>query len=35
MRADIESNLDKIVEEVEEESYLECMSYYHQKKGVH
>lgn len=35
MRSDIESNIDKIVQEVEEESYLECMAYYSQKRGVH
>jgi hypothetical protein len=35
MKGDIESNIDKIVEEVEEESYVECMSYYQQKRGVH
>lgn len=35
MRVDIESNIDKIVKEVEEESYLECMAYYAQKRGVH
>jgi hypothetical protein len=35
MSEDIENNVDKIVEEVEEESYGECMSYYNQKKAVH
>jgi hypothetical protein len=35
MREDIETNVNKIVEEVEEESYNECMGYYQQKKGVH
>lgn len=35
MRVDIESNIDKIVKEVEDESYLECMAYYGQKRGVH
>jgi hypothetical protein len=35
MKGDIESNIDKIVEEVEEESYVECMSYYKQKREVH
>jgi hypothetical protein len=28
MRSDIESNIDKIVLEVEDESYVECMGYY-------
>lgn len=37
MREDIESNVNKIVDEeqVEEENYIECMTYYNQKKGVH
>ena len=35
MRDDIETNVNKIVEEVEEDSYTECMGYYQQKKGVH
>lgn len=35
MRSDIEGNIDKIVQEVEEESYMECMAYYTQKRGVH
>jgi len=35
MREDIETNVDKIVEEVDHESYLECMTYYNQKKEVH
>jgi hypothetical protein len=35
MREDIGYNFDKIVEEVEDESYSECMNYYQQKRGVH
>ena len=35
MREDIESNVDKIVEEVDHSSYLECMTYYKQKKELH
>jgi hypothetical protein len=35
MREDIETNVEKIVEEVEESSYAECMNYYNQKIGVH
>ena len=35
MREDIEGNVDKIVEEVDHSSYLECMTYYSQKKEVH
>ena len=35
MREDIETNVDKIVEDVDHESYLECMTYYNQKKDVH
>lgn len=35
MREDIESNVDKIIQEVDENSYKECMTYYNQKKEVH
>ena len=35
MREDIESNVGKIVQEVDENSYKECMTYYNQKKEVH
>ena len=35
IRQDIETNVDKIVQTVDEDSYLECMTYYNQQKGVH
>ena len=35
MTDDIETNVDKIVEEVDHSSYLECMTYYKQKKELH
>lgn len=35
MHEDISSNVDKIVDEVDENSYAECMTYYTQKRGLH
>jgi hypothetical protein len=35
MREDIETNVEKIVEEVDAASYAECMLFYNQKKSIH
>lgn len=35
MREDIEDNFEKIVSEVDPESYQQCLHYYQQQRGVH
>ena len=35
MREDIETNLDKIIQDIDEDSYTECLHYYQQQKGIH
>ena len=35
MKEDVESNIQSIIGEVEEEKYRECMSYYTQKLGLY
>ena len=35
MKEDVHSNIDKIVQEVDQEGYVECMSYYSSKQTLH
>lgn len=35
MKDDIETNLEKIIEDVDDTSYTECMSYYTKKYALH
>ena len=34
MKEDIQENMQKIIEEVDEPSYGQCMAYYNQKKDI-